>query len=634
MERLQYNYMKQRLRGHNMRVLFSFFILISVALAHGGTYQGPVGGGTPGYNGPIGGGTIGPQPGGATPPSHGGTTPPAQGGGATPAPTPTPRFGPTGPAGVGGRGFGTGGRTGRSKAKSQDQDGDWSWWWDMNDDAFYGLRTKTLGSSDTDNKDTFLGGGGDLNGSRNVTLRHIITIILPALNKGLSDPYYDAKAAAAIALGKSGGDIESVSKLVTLLNDSDHRVREAACIGLGLLGSEDATSSLKKLVSKPDEPSRLKFFASLSIGQIEGKNKKSTSAEYLIGVATIKQPNVDYNLGAIVGMSFLNDLKTEECLVSILKDESLDQIIRGYAALSLGRRGEARSAEVLSAYCADNSKTVATSCVIALGRTAKKDNAEVINKLCRMSKSAPDRAVRNFSIMALGRIGGGKATAQLAEHVIGGQYDDVTFGSLAIAIASKGGTESDLVSRLLLKKYSDSKDAKVKSAIALSFGILGDRSAIKALVKDLKDETESIELKGYICLSMGMLGYTDSVPDIYPLLSQKGDIEVRGRAAISLGLLRDHQAIEILGSLIKDSKSNKQSLASYTISLGYIGDVRAVAPLIGMAENTNDDPQRAFSYVALGLLGDKSIISEIALIQENANYLTQTQATAELLTIL
>ena len=56
-------------------VVLAVALCSTTALAHGGSYQGPDGGATPGYAGPTGGVTPSPNPGPGPTPSGGGTTP-------------------------------------------------------------------------------------------------------------------------------------------------------------------------------------------------------------------------------------------------------------------------------------------------------------------------------------------------------------------------------------------------------------------------------------------------------------------------------------------------------------------------------------------------------------------------------
>jgi HEAT repeat protein len=625
--------MKFELLGNketHMRALLISLFFCSVVFAHGGTYYGPQGGGTPGYNGPIGGGTVGPQPGGTTPtPVTGGTTPPPTAGGATPPSPVRPR--PATPSTNNGRGFG--GTTPKGRAKSNSQSWDWSSWWSVNDDEFLSIRSRVLRGSDTESKDTFLGGGGDLHDSQSVTLRHIRKSILPSLIKGLNDPYYDARAAAAVALGKISGDSSSVEKLGSLLKDEDYRVREAACIGLGLTKNYEALGYLKNLLEEENINARLKFFASIAYSQIisSDESKSFDHVSFLIKSSKVKSPNVDSSLGFIIGFSLLHDDLSKAYLESICKDENADQMIRAYAAISLGKRKSYSSLPFVYSLLLDKSSLVSSSAVISLGHLVRQEDTDKVSALIRIADSHPDRNTRNFAMISLGRIGGGRSQAALISHIVRGQYDDLTFSSLGLAM-SKDHNED--IGKFLSLVYSRSKDSKAKSAVAIALGLLRYTPFRETILKDLEDETNTSLLRGYLCISAGMLGLSDAEGSMINLLKQKGDLDAKSMAAIGLGLINSVDAIPQIVTLMSESQSNKSNLANLTLSLGYIGDARAIPPLTSFMSENMSDSQRAFSLVSLGILGDKDLIPALSVVQKDSNYTSQTQGLAELLTIL
>ncbi len=132
----------------------------------------------------------------------------------------------------------------------------------------------------------------------------------------------------------------------------------------------------------------------------------------------------------------------------------------------------------------------------------------------------------------------------------------------------------------------------------------------------------------------------NSIPAIQALVKQRGDGVLRRRAAIALGLLRDPDAVRTLKEVIESNSRSKGILGAATVALGYIGDRRAVSVLTEMLAkdvsgvyNAKNVP-RAFATVALGFLGDKDQIPILSRIQENSNYLAQTPALWELLSIL
>jgi|GEM_PF-4457205 len=636
-------------------LLLTLGLLANVALAHGGTYQGPSGGGTPGYTGPIGGGTVGPQPGGTTPPSTGGTTPPP-GGGATPppssAPTPRPVARNTGPAA--GRGFG-GSTGGRAKAKTDDRTSEWDWWWDLNEERYLNLKNKVRSQeASSDNKDTFLGGslGG---GASKVSANQIRKDILPSLRLSLKDPFYDARAGAVIALGKVGDKSmpEVLADLRGMLADSNKIVQEAACLALGVLGNKEALQDLsdlardtkrgQKLAGKEgaEVPVRMRAFASVGIGLIGGREGFAAGENYikdLVSLATTKSPNQDVQIGPAVALQVVKSQDAVPSLINMFKDEELDKWVRAHAGVALGKIGAKAAIPDLVKGLDDKETFVANSSAISLGLLTDQSDRETINKLIRYAKSAPVRSTRNFCLIALGEIGDPKGKALLLENIQKGQAQDRTFSALALGIMGnkfeEGRSESG---QLLLETYKSLKADHEKSAVAIGLALCGYEPAREVFAEDLVKGQGNQDLKGHLCTALGLLNHADSIPAIQELARQKGDQDLRKRAAIALGLLKDPDAVDVLEKVILESSASKAILGAATVALGYIGDRRAVPILVSMVENKKGDVQdvtRAFATVALGILGDKDDIACISKVQENSNYLAQTEALAELLTIL
>jgi hypothetical protein len=244
--------------------------------------------------------------------------------------------------------------------------------------------------------------------------------------------------------------------------------------------------------------------------------------------------------------------------------------------------------------------------------------------------------------MALGEIASPEARTTLMEMVRKGKsLHDRTFGALALGVS---GFERDDEARgemgkLVMDRYKASKSDPEKGAYAIALGLLEYTPARKLLVA-VFEQAGHQDLKGHVCTSLGLMNDRNSIPEIQKLVKQRGDVDLRRRAAIALGLLKDPEAVETLKGVIETSSNSKGILGAATVALGYIGDSRAVPILENMLEKDTSgvynakNVTRAFATVALGFLGDKDQIPILSKVQENSNYLAQTGALVELLSIL
>jgi HEAT repeat protein len=623
--------------------------------AHGGTYTGPAGGATPGYNGPVGGGTGQPGPGNPNP-GGGGTTPAP--GGTTPAPSPggTP-VRPGGPPNLGGgNARGLGGVTGAPGAKKSEAPRflSWDWWWDLNEERFLNLKRTVRSSADaTENVDEILGGvtGGDDVAA--VSAQMIRNEILPSLKQSLKDSYYDARAAGVIALGKvaANSDDDAMEAIKALLADSDARVRESACLGLGILGNKAALPLLLDVAKNTGEGRRLtgrgtsdvltrtRAFASVAIGLIGSREDLPAEVvKELVAMASKSESNRDLQVGPAVAMQLLKRQDVVPALVSIFSDAEQDEYVRAHIGVAFGKMGAKSAIPTLKKFLGDRSVLVSYSCAIGLGLLTDPEDNDTITELLRTAKNGRDVGTRNFALMALAEIGGPKARAYIIEELTTAKSAEAkAFGAIAAGVTGYLHKEDvNLLGRNLVQEFGNEKNPQSKSAMAIALGLLGyepGKTAIRAALKD----TSNPMLQGYLCTALGLLGDQDAIPEIQNLVAQRGDADLRKNAAIALGLLRDREAVTLLKKVIEESAASKAILGAATVAMGYIGDRAAVEILRDFVENpkgTHQDVTRAFAVVALGFLGDKDDIPLLSRIHENSNYLAQSEALAELLSIL
>ena len=633
----------------------------SVALAHGGQYTGPGGGGSSGGFAPAGGGTPGPGPGpagggtggGGTSPGGGGTTGPgAAPGGSGPigAPGGAPAGAPgTGPAAAPGAGTTGGG----SKKGASDANLSWSAWWFFNDDKYLNLKAKIRADeNETDNADIFAGDYDSTVETTRVNAKTIREKINPVLKLALKDKYYDTRAAALIALGKTGED-DALAEFETLTNDTDKRVRESSFLAMGILGNKAAiptlievmndTKKARKMVGRPNGVlTRTRSFAALAIGLIGSRHADLSDTQAVSALVDMikskEKTHRDLKICPIVALGLMRSKEAVPFLVKFFQDRKNQSWERAYAATSLGKIGDPTAVKPLLKGLSDKQNAVIQSSAIALGIIAKPGNADVTKALQKQVKSGADLGAKNFSIIALGEIGGLDNRNYLARLIKKGNSFKRTFSALGLAVymsKNHGDPEKDEICKNLLKYFNAEKNPDIRGANAIAMGIMKYAEAGPSILAALKKGGQA-SLRSNLCISMGLMGYEEGIKEVRNTVRDKGDIDLRRNAAIALGLLGDRDALKVLEDEISDSSKSKAVHGAVTQGLGFIGDVSAVPTLVKFVRDSKkfQDVTRAFAAVALGLLGDKDNIPVIAKISENNNYLTRTDAIGEVLTIL
>ncbi len=637
-----------------------FLAVASMAYAHGGNYTGPAGSGSPGGYAPNGGGTTEP---GRTGPAGGGTD---SGNGTNPGGGLGSTGGDTGPGGAapgpgggggapGGGGVpGAGGSTGGARKKSKSNVNlTWAAWWFFNDDRFLDLKARIrLERNETVNADLFTGSADQTEQIVSVNAKMIREKINPVLKYALKDTFYDTRAAALIALGKTGNP-DSLADLKTLMDDGNKFVRESSFLGMGILGNKEAIPLLIEVMEdsrrgrqfvgrKNGVLNRTRAFAALAIGLIGSRHADLSDTQAVS--ALLDQMNGkekahrDTQIGPIVALGVMRSKQAVPALIKFFRDKSNNAVARSYVATSLGKIGDPAAVKVLLKGLRDKQSAVTQSCAIALGSLAKPSNADVIKGLQSMLKSSPDLGAKNFAIISMGEIGGSANLNELIRMAKRGNIFMRTFSSMALAVymdKNKSDPERANVCKRLHKYFKNEKNLDVRGANAIALGVMRYTEAGEDILNDLKRGGQA-ELRSHLCISLGLMDYDAAIAEVRETVTDKGSIELRRNASIALGLMGDKGALKVLEEEMSNSARSLAVHGAITQGLGFIGDVSAVPTLVKFVRDRNEyqDATRAFSTVALGLLGDKDDIPVLSRIAANNNYLQRTNAISEILSIL
>jgi HEAT repeat protein len=314
-----------------------------------------------------------------------------------------------------------------------------------------------------------------------------------------------------------------------------------------------------------------------------------------------------------------------------------DEIVRAHAVIALGKLGDKTSVGFLvKDGLTDKSNHVQRSSAIALGLLTDKEDEKTVETLMTHAKSAADRAVKNFCLMALGQIGNMKGRDFLVQQLKKGQQHDRTFAALALGVYGNRFKESrQELGDQLMTAWKETKSDSERGAFAIGMGLLDFKAAAPAMMEELKTGG-SPDLKGHVATALGLMGHKDAIPLIQDLAKKVSDLDSQRRASIALGLIGDPNAVQVLIKVIEEAGNNLSALGGAAVALGFIGDRSAVATLNNMLKNRDGsvkDNARAFAAVALGVLGDKSDLPLLSKVQENCNYLATTESLSEILLI-
>jgi len=154
----------------------------------------------------------------------------------------------------------------------------------------------------------------------------------------------------------------------------------------------------------------------------------------------------------------------------------------------------------------------------------------------------------------------------------------------------------------LIQQLVSASEKKEKSQIITKLGDLGDKAALKNLIKCLEEEEDN-EIKSYAANAIIKIGGRKTSSDLYRLLKSSSWI-TRMKTVEIIGELKDKNALySLIKTLRNDAEPNVREWAA--ISLGKIGDRKAIRHLIYVLKNESDWEVRMEAAKALGTISGK-----------------------------
>ncbi|MDJ0973648.1 MAG: HEAT repeat domain-containing protein [Planctomycetota bacterium] len=696
-----------------------FAVLLATAIfagdlwAHGGQFRGPGGAVPPGMREPS-----DPTPPPPPPPSGPPTTPstPTTPSGPGPSMPSTPTTGPTTPT-PSSPASPQGGPKGPASLGFEN----WVFWYHNNKEDIEQLKSALYSSVSSESVIFDLGGRSRSNRSDAMhdIRAKVESAIIPALRWAMdkkNSSHQDTESAAYIALAKMAKDPNDITVIKKGLDPKlkkDLIVQESTALALGMLrrANEENQFTAKDLdgvreflfdcFQSKDYQTRTRGFCALAIGLLG--DQPTGSKDYIEGVtsstdaATDDQvaraatssrlfellkgnySNQDLYIGLLmaIGLQRADSISEEQrevlrqCVTKgkLFKND-VNNFIRSYAALQLGRIGTAKDVTYLERALTSRRSDVniQRSAAIGLGVLSKlipsKERVNVANVLLTaiQKKKVKDASAVNFSYISLGYlliedikanktdvIEQTKAADFLMKEASSGRILQRPFAALSLALCGKQiGETPDLAiygdfrqkSLETLRAGLSSKklDKRGRAGFACSLGIIKDEGSVKALQELVADRKEDHELRGYAALGLGLIGYAPKqvTSAIRDALKERRSEEMRQQCATALGLLKDKEAINLLLEELKRAKSQSVK-GQVVLAIAKIGTESAVDPLVALLKNESKKEQdltRALACAGLGVIGDLELIPSLSRISKNINYRASTDLINEVLSII
>jgi HEAT repeat protein len=507
------------------------------------------------------------------------------------------------------------------------------------------------------------------------------TVFGPIFARFLDSPSQEVRETAALALGILGSaERANVDHLVALMNDSavgrrltgnpeqgvPLRTRTFAAYGLGLIGRRAANASLDvardaivKALAEALIPAEREATQDLAAAIVISMGLVPLTS---CGDVDILERKVD-----LAGLGAIETLEEQIALLSaVLEDEGADRYMRAHVPTALGRLVRSCDGvfqQTLEAHVAalllkpldpkagrGIPEEIQQSCALALGLIGDADgdplDLEIRSSLMDAHRNH-QRQTKDFALIALAKIAAregevtmesgltsdpaqrtvarGEVAEFLTERLIKGRSGEQHYAGLALGVLHERlraqGARPIVASLVALHEELASADgADDIGAFSVATGLAGSIDSKQELERKLTT-IRAPSARGYVALSLGMLGSTTSSALIHALIEDSEyEPELLKQAAIALGLMGDKRTVEVLSKMLGEA-SSLSTQAALATALGIIGDRRSVEPLVKMLQDeTLTGTARAFAAAALGLVADKEPMPWNSKIGVDLNY--------------
>ncbi|MBO45985.1 MAG: hypothetical protein CMJ96_03725 [Planctomycetes bacterium] len=638
--------------------LLGTLLIGSDAFAHGGTYRGP-------------GDTVPPAGGGAAAP----VAPAAPGAPAAPAApgapaTPNSPSTPTTPAVV------TAPVT--KKASTPTTGGSsgpdlttWEFWWEFNKEPYLNLKAKIQSGNVSTGESELMIGLGSVSTDNNTfapSPQQIRGIVIPALKRSLAnDTNRDILSSDLVAIAKIGRDPEIPSLLEPFLAHGNQEIAETAALAYGILQHADAlpqlrdlaldTANGRKLVdSESGVALRTRTFAAYGMGLVAHTSEDAIVRNQVANtlwelLSTDTSALKDIRVAAVIGLglSLVDNPAMVQNLSAYLAEPNNDELVRAHCPNAIAKlvhaQGDSAAASNAVDQCLTLLKTKSTktrirqSCVQSLGllaANAPSSSQKILDELMRVADKGKDRQEKNFTTIALAELAAStpgpirdKVVEYLNRSVRKGStpyrpWAAMALGVLAFKLNEQGELLSDVPGRTVHTAFKKEKSPSPKAGYGIALGLMRFEEA-KGDIRSAMEKSRVADFRGYAAVSLGLMSATENKEYISEMVRESRRLgNLLQQAAIALGLMKDHSVVETLLDLMAPEDGSSPGLPVLSASataLGFIGDHRSVDPLVQILGNEDMLPiGRAFSAVALGLVGDKEMLPWNSKIGKDLNY--------------
>lgn len=565
----------------------------------------------------------------------------------------------------------------------------WRTWWEQNNAPLLDLKPHAwapLPSTNSTNSAPSLRPGELL-----VRLR-VVPALLEILERA-RDP--ELTEAALFSLARLAEECDPAlqsrirAAIAPALAHSNQLVVESAVLALGATGTDASAPELARLcagqgaselLGRQTVPERVRAFATYGLALLGNHSRREDVRRYVVhhlaqGLQHVDFAGFEVDAACALGLGLVpldverNPAKGESyatssrqaqiaVLLDTLRSKDAHRSVRAHAATAIGlllqggpsldeirERAVDELLDLLSRKRRADAEVV-QSAALALGHVGDSDSDPLDQRIREGLAGAtglPDPQARSFALVALAEAGGRRglgedpdtgvrfASAHLQEALERGRSGDESWAGLALGLLARRASEARLavgpeVGRALRKALATARSSQDRTALCVATGLARD-VASEAQLADLFLASRDPEVRGYAALALGLIDARGAAVPLRSTIEQAAAQPfVLQQAATALVLMEDKEIAGLLLERVRTSSSLEELRALYR-ALGTSGDARAVEPLIELARDDARTAQsRALAVRALGEVADSSRLPWSTPLSVGLNYRAETDS--------
>jgi HEAT repeat protein len=489
--------------------------------------------------------------------------------------------------------------------------------------------------------------------------------IVPALKQALeTERQNDIVTGALVALAKIGdvrgedGRSEFEGLFRAWLPDHVQEISETSAVALGILSDDGALRLLaelardsaegRKAVGQSSVPIRTRAFAAYGLGLIGARTATSSVRSQIVdelvsllqaqsgstpdvqvaAVIALGLTPIDWNANAVLdGRAGASSSRAAQIrfLLDYLQNPARERMVRAHVPGALAHllmRESQLPAEglalretvvrALAARIGEHSlerEELRQSCILALGQLADLDadpaDALARTELQRMVEHGQLQE-RAFALVALGDVGGRPGSGEGSAESL-----DLLRG-LLVGKLSGGSTGARPWAALGLAICERELEDLGSSAFTPNVFV---RQSLRTALRG-----SSHDVSGAFAIALGIARDAEASELLLERLRAVSEPNQRGYIALALGMVGAQGALVEIQGIVRESKYKPELLRQAAIALGLLGDKSLVPDLVAMLSASSSLASQAAVASALGFIGDaRSIEPLVAMLRDKSS---------------